>query len=510
MHLRTFILTFFSFLFYLNGFAQSPEPINLGNKVNSVFDEIAPVISPDEQTIYFSRRGHPGNLGTNKAHYDIWFAQKDSTGKWKKAENIGPPLNNNIDNFISSISPDGNSIVVNGYYDKGVHVKSGFSVCRRTKDGWSKAQGLDIRDFDKLIRLSKFTNIWLGSDGKTMVLSLGKDPNEENSDLYVSFLGPNNIWSRPRPLGNQLNTKYDESTPFLAADGITLYFSSNRPNGLGNNDIYVTKRLDEDWTEWTKPELLTAPINSEDWDAYYTVPASGKFAYMLSYRSGPDSDIYKVELKKKFQPDPVVLVYGTVYDAKTKEVIGANITYEYLDDGNEVGRARSNPADGSYKIVLKQGKKYGFQAEVDGYFPISQNLDLDEVGLYREVNKDLYLVPLEKGETILLNNIFFDYAKASLRSTSFADLNRLRDLLKKNTAMKIEIQGHTDALGGDEANLKLSLERAKSCADYLIDQGISTSQVSFKGLGETKPIADNATEEGRQKNRRVTFQILEK
>ncbi|HXH17555.1 MAG TPA: OmpA family protein, partial [Chitinophagales bacterium] len=213
----------------------------------------------------------------------------------------------------------------------------------------------------------------------------------------------------------------------------------------------------------------------------------------------------------EIRPNPVMLVYGTVFNKKTLKPIGnADVEYETLPGGEEAGIARSEPDNGSYKIVLPYGKLYGILAKADGYISVSDNLDLTQVAEYQEIQKDLYLAPIEVGEIVRLNNIFFDYDKATLRPESFPELDRVVAFLRENQKVEIELSGHTDHRGSDNYNLVLSQNRAKAVVDYIIRHGIDASRLIAKGYGETKPVASNDTEEGMQLNRRVEFEILKK
>src|SRR6185312_3152820 len=167
----------------------------------------------------------------------------------------------------------------------------------------------------------------------------------------------------------------------------------------------------------------------------------------------------------------------------------------------EAGIARSNPSDGSYKIVLPLGKVYSFVAAKDGFFPVSDTISVKNVSGYQEITRDLYLTPIEVGQTIRLNNIFFDFNKSDLLPSSYAELDRLVKLLNAQPNMQIEISGHTDNVGGDDYNQKLSQSRVRSVFDYLVSKSVDKSRLIAKGYGKAKPIASNDTEEGRAKNR---------
>jgi outer membrane protein OmpA-like peptidoglycan-associated protein len=215
-------------------------------------------------------------------------------------------------------------------------------------------------------------------------------------------------------------------------------------------------------------------------------------------------------LLEKEKPDPVVLVSGNVYNAKTKQPLSASLLYETLPDGVEAGNAVSNPSDGAFKIVLPYDKNYLIRATADKFFAQSENLNLDSLTKagYREIHKDLYLVPIEIGQVVRLNNVFFDFDKWDLRPESFVELDRVVKLLAENPAIEIEMSAHTDSKGSDEYNFTLSDNRAKSVKDYILSKGIAESKIISQGYGETKPVATNDTDDGRQLNRRVEFKIL--
>ncbi len=330
-------------------------------------------------------------------------------------------------------------------------------------------------------------------------------------DLYVSFWQEDkNTWSVPKNLGPTLNTVTSESAPFLAADGRTLYFSSKGHPGYGSQDIYVTTRLDDSWENWTQPQNLGSIINTPNYDSYYTLPASGNYAYFTRYTQpkGGHSEIYRVKLAQAQKPDPVVLLSGKVINAVTKAPLEAAILYESLRSKEQLGVAQSNQETGLYKIVLPAGDAYGFLAEADGYIAINQNMDLTELDDYEERTLDLELIPIEKGQTIRLNNVFFETSRYNLKEAATLELDRLVDLLERYPKMQIEIAGHTDSKGGADYNKTLSQNRAKAVYDFLLKNNIPQKRIEYKGYGEDAPIADNETEKGRAENRRVEFKII--
>jgi outer membrane protein OmpA-like peptidoglycan-associated protein len=385
-------------------------------------------------------------------------------------------------------------------------------MCHKLANGrWSQPEMLKIKNFSKYDK-GRQNGATMAHDGQTLLLYMSEEKGSYNNDLYVSFLEADGSWSEPKSLGKKINLpQYDEMTPYLAPDGVTLYFSSNHPGGLGDNDIWMAKRLDKTWQKWSDPVNLGSPINTPEWDAFFTLDAGGEYAYMTSSLGGyGQSDIVRVKLLEKERPNPVVLVSGNVYNKKTSQPLSASLVYETLPDGMVAGNGISDPADGAFKIVLPYDKNYSIRATADKFFAISENLNLDSLvkAGYKEIHKDLYLVPIEIGQVVRLNNVFFDFDKWDLRPESYVELDRVVKLLKDNPAIEIEMSAHTDSRGSDEYNFKLSDNRARSVMEYILSKGIAANRITSQGYGETKPVATNDTDEGRQLNRRVEFKIV--
>lgn len=513
---RKSIITFLCYCTFLMPYevkAQKDNQFeNLGSNVNSEYSEISPLISPDGKTLYFIRSDSPENTFGITGSQDIWYSELQSDSTWGKAKRMDTPFNKEQYNGIVNITPDGNTLLIRGMYEKGVYKAPGYSFSQKIKNGWSLPEKVKIKKY-KLMDLGAHNSAFLSNDGKTLILSFCKEENGEANDLYVSFFENNrSTWTKPKSLGKIINTKYNEIAPFLAADGVTLYYASDMEGGFGNLDIYMSKRQDDTWENWSDSKNLGNSINTESMEAYYSIDASGMHAYMVSDKNSEKlRDIVRIKLQEDIKPDPVVLIYGNIYNMKTKEPLEAAISYETLsDNGTLAGNAKSSPDNGEYKIVLPYGNHYGFSAVAKGFMSVSDNIDLRDIAEYKEIKRDLYLVPFEIGQTVRLQNIFFDYGKSDLRPESFPELDRVVKLLNENPNMKIEVGGHTDNQGNEVFNMNLSESRAQSVKNYFVSKNISEIRIIAKGYGKDKPVESNDTEDGRQLNRRVEFTILKK
>jgi OOP family OmpA-OmpF porin len=487
---------------------------NLGEVVNTEHPEMRPTISADGNLLFFIRQNDPANVQyeTVPNSQDIWYSMRDSAGKWSRAKHLSAKVNASQYNAVYWISPDLNTILLKGSFIDGQYLGMGVSMIHKRPDNsWTNAEMLKIRNFNKF-QFTQQIGASMGHDGKTLLFYMTDKKNSTDNDLWVSFLEGNDIWTAPKSLGKKINLPdYNEMSPFIAADGVTLYFSSDRPGGLGENDIWMSKRLDDSWTKWSDPVNLGAPINTAGSEAFFTLDAGGEYAYLTSSDGAfGASDIVRVKLLEKEKPNPVVLVSGNVYNAKTKQPLTASLIYQTLPDGTEVGNGVSSPIDGSFKMVLPYDKNYSIQASADKFFAISENLNLDslvKVG-YKEIHKDLYLAPIEIGQVFRLNNVFFDFDKYNLRPESYVELDRVVKFLNDYPNIEIEMSAHTDSRGSDQYNFTLSDNRARSVMEYILSKGIAPKRIISQGYGETKPVATNDTDDGRQLNRRVEFKIL--
>ena len=481
---------------------------NLGSHINTSHSEKLPVISADGKTLYFCVEKDPANFGG--INDEIWYSESPDGINWGNRQHFPPPVNNAGHNFVISVTPDGNTLLVGNTYNPDGSLKDkGISITHRTASGgWTVPEALSITNF---YSDASTTEYCLSANRKVLLLSLQRTEGMGGKDLYVSFDQGNNNWSEPKNLGKTINTFAQDETPFLAADGVSLYYSTSGLPGYGQNDIFVSKRLDDTWTNWSAPQNLGPDINTPAWDAYYTLPASGNYAYMVQEKSDSDDlDIVRVKLPETAKPKPVALIKGKVFNSKTKLPLQAKITYYDLKTHKELGTATSNPKDGTYQMVLPAGFTYSFSAKKQDFYSVTDNIDLLGNKQYIEINRDLFLAPIEVGQTIRLNNIFFPQGEFTLLKESFAELDQVATVMSENPEMEILLEGHTDIIGNPADNLKLSENRVKAVKSYLVKKNIAEARISTKAYGGTKPLIPKGTDEERKINRRVEFKILKK
>jgi OmpA-OmpF porin, OOP family len=481
---------------------------NLGASINTVNLELNPKVTADGKQLYFTRSVKEDDIFVEYS----FVSEKTTSGSWTEAKKLNNPFNTSLKNSISFVSIDGSYIIIKGIFEKGELMlnKRGFAFVEKTNNGWKTPQNINIEKYATLDR-GLHNGMTVNARMDKIFFSFSEQPNDVNNDLYISFRQSNNSYSKPVKLETPLNTAGNEFSPFLASDEMTLYFASDRAGGMGLTDIWMSRRLDDTWLKWSEPKNLGSPVNSEAKEGYYSIDATSQFAFMVSEKNAlGKADIVKVQLTKQQQAGPVALVFGKAIDNKTNKPVDAQIFYELLKDDTKVGSVFTNPSTGYYKIILPFGEKYVVLPKAKGYLSESMSLDLTAVVGYKEMEKDLNLIPIEVGQTIKINNIFFKYNSQELATESFAELNRLYDELIENPAMEIEIEGHTDNVGSADYNLKLSNDRAEAVKKYLLDKGLTNNRLTKKGFGEQYPIAVNDTDEGRAMNRRVVFTILKK
>lgn len=485
----------------------------LDENVNSDATELNPILSPDGKTLYFSRRNHPENVGGIADKEDIWFSELDENGNWQPAKNMGAMFNTPGPNFVSTASaatPDGKSVVLilGNRYEPNGKMLSGVSVSDNVSGTWSEPKSIKI---DNDYNFNERANYFMSNTRQTLLMSVEREDSHGSRDLYVSFMRTDSTWTEPKNLGDIVNTASEESSPFLANDNVTLYFSSSGFSGFGGADIYMTKRLDDSWQNWSEPENLGADINSKLDDLFFNIPVNSEYAYYSRGITPENADIFRIKTPIFRSPNPMVVVRGKLVDALTGAPLGANMVAIDQATGEIVARATADPNTGEYELKLPAGKIYEIKADAANHVAETHVLDLRNItdeGLI-EIN-NFALKPLEivTPITVTLKQVYFAFNKASLLPQSFEELDRLAGLMADRKTMEVEIAGHTDNQGDATYNKWLSEWRAKAVAKYLEGKGIAMGRVKVLYFGGEKPVDTNETKAGRANNRRVEFTVI--
>jgi len=477
------------------------NPVNLGNAINTLFDEYWPSLSADENTLIITAN-IPKDSTLEQVRYnrqeDFFISHRNAEGNWGKSVSLGKPINTPFNEGAQSITSDGKKM----FYTVCRGVCSIFTSTLTPDGTWSTPVQVPT------INGVKFSNKQpsISPDGRTLYYVSNCPGGHGSYDIWKTTLMENGNWSAPENLGDTINTEGSEQSPFIHFDNQTLYFASDGHIGLGGFDLFMSKQ--DNKGHWSIPKNLGYPINNYRDEDGLIINARGNTAYYSSDRIAENRrDIFTFELYPEIRPTPSSYLTGTIKDSETKLPVKANFSLIDLLDKHEV--MKSVPSDdGSFLVCIPSNKGYAFYASAVGYLFYSEHFDMKgEHSIDEPFKKDILLNPIKVNQTMVMRNLFFDTDSSSLKSESIVELNRLVDFLIYNKTLLIEIGGHTDNQGIDSYNQSLSEKRAKAVVDFLISHQIATERLKWVGYGKLKPIADNKSEEGRAQNRRTEVKI---
>lgn len=384
------VLIAFSITLQLLRGQSSYIPKNLGEPVNSVYNEVNPVISPDGKTLYFVRVNHPENTYGAYDSEDIWFSELQKDGTWSTPQRI-ESLNIGRYNGILSLSSDGKTALINGIYNKRgtFWKKRGLSTSVKSETGWSTPVKLKIPTLSRRNRGRKSSGM-MTSDGQFIVLSFSRDFDSRNTNLFYSKKKSNGKYTRPKAIHRINVMTRSEDSPFLSADHKDLYYSTDYRR-KGHYDIFKVKKKSDGWRQWSDAEMLGDTINSKGWEGYFKINDKGSWAYFSSTeKSIGGADIFKVKMK---EDNPFVIVSGKILHERTKHpLVGKAI--KMMVDGNFFDSISYNPDSASYKIKLPLGKLYSLSAQVENYKPVPATIDVQNHKEFFKINQDLLERPI--------------------------------------------------------------------------------------------------------------------
>jgi outer membrane protein OmpA-like peptidoglycan-associated protein len=508
------------------------NPVNLGDSINTDMDEYFPSLTVDQKTLVITKRSivqaggvaiqpfdRSGRTPINANQIQTITVDKtvtyredffistfcDSTQTWSKAVRMPEPVTSENNEGAQSISPDGRYLFFAGCNRRDGLGSCDIYVSRKIGDTWGQP-------FNLLAPVN--TGAWesqpsIAPDGKTLYFASNRPGGKGGSDIWMSVLQDDGMWSKPVNLGDSVNTSGSETSPFIHYDNQTLYFSSDGHAGLGGMDMfYVRKKSDG---TWGTPVNLGYPINSHKDEISLIVNSTGDMAYFSSDRPGGKGgqDIYMFELYRDARPLAVSYLQGKLFDARTHSPLEAKFEIINLRTGQIVASAESDQVSGDFLVSLPSDGSYALNISRDGYLFHSEHFELGDIAnQIKPKTIDVPLAEIRKGESTVLRNIFFETNEFRLKPESTQELERLVKMMRENPNIRIEISGHTDNVGSESLNQRLSENRAKAVYDFLISRGIRPDRLIYAGYGLSRPIAPNDTEEGRAQNRRTEIQIL--
>lgn len=510
---------------------------NMGPNVNSEYHDYALVVNADETRLMFTSR-RPNTTGgqidpdLNDYFEDVYISQR-FVDQWGPAENLGGDFNTETHDASVNMSADGQTMFIFRFSQR---TKGDIYVSHLQDDGyWSKPDKLG-----KPVNTEHHeSSASLSADNRTLYFVSDRDGGFGGRDIYrCQWDARKEKWGDAENLGPTINTKYDEEGVYIHPDGKTLYFSSEGHNSMGGVDIMYST-----WSNgtWSTPRNIGHPINTPDNDVFFVPAANTRFAYFTSVREdgfgGRDNYLITflgepkqpvlntednliasltapiqekvVEPEVEIKTSAMAILKGLVLDEVTSEPIKASIELTDNNTSELVASFSSEAKDGKYLVTLPSGKNYGIAIKADGYLFHSENFNIPADASYKSYVKNILLKRIEIGKSVVLRNIFFDTNKHELRPESKTELERLQSILVENPQIRMEISGHTDSDGSATLNQKLSENRAKAVVDYLVQNGIERSRLSYMGYGAEQPVASNQTAEGKQENRRTEFKIIE-
>jgi outer membrane protein OmpA-like peptidoglycan-associated protein len=498
--------------------ATMKDPIRLREPINTEFEDYFPMLDPMGTRLYFtSKRPNTKNVRSvlkskspakketeitrpQNSDDDIYFV--DKTGDvWSDPVKLPEPLNTDENDGTASFSANGELMVL-----AACGLPDAIGSCDLYFSTKENEQWMAPKNMGNVVNSSDWdSQPTLSYDGSKIFFSSGRCNGYGETDIYMIEKNNFGEWGIPVNLGPIVNTPFNEYSPFFSQDGKTLYFSSNGHPGFCGMDIFKTVYENG---KWSVPVNLGKPLNTAGDDRFFTIGGSGEIGYFASDRDGKGLDLYQIEIPEEMRPQPTIIITGTVTNAKTNSVVSAYVMVEDINTNELIAVNKSN-SSGKYLAVLPAGRTYSVSANKEGFFFYSQSFDVPKQTKYQEIIKDIQLKPIEKGTKVVINNIFFETGKAILTPQSHLELEKAFDLLRTNPSMVIEVGGHTDNIGDEESNMKLSHDRAKAVREYLVNRGINTDRIQAKGYGELNPIATNDTDDGRKANRRTEFVILD-
>lgn len=468
----------------------------LSKEINTQDNEYFPKLTADNRKIIFTRK-----TNNQENFYESYFDSQ----KWSEATILTQTINSkDFNEGAHCISPDGKNLYFTGCNRPDELGSCDIYISKLVNNEWSSPQNLGVTINSK----NWESQPAISADGRTLYFVSNRAGGYGGYDIWKSDLSDNDTWSPPINLGNNINTIFDEGSPYIHADNTSLYFASNGWPGFGQQDLYLSKK--DSNNIWSIPINLGFPINDHYAQNSIQITLDGNIGFTSSQDSSRQLDIYQFVIPNEIKPKSMVYISGTIYDEKTYLPLKAFITITNTSSNKIIYKDLSDAIDGTFLATLPPEANYALHIQKKGYLFYSEQYDLSSTSIKdKKFIRKILLQPIEKEKHIHLNNLYFDTDKYDILPESYAELLILLDFLNINPYLRIEISGHTDNKGEATKNKTLSNNRANAVYNYLLQHGVKIDRMVKIGYGDTKPISDNDTEEGRQLNRRTDIKIIE-
>ena len=483
-----------------------PEPTRLGEPLNTYYFQYFPALTADNRFLIYTVRP------TLESDEEIMVVKLNKDGSLGTPAPISTAINTPYNEGAATISGDGKTLVFTSCDRPNSVGSCDLYISRRTGNNWSKPENMG-RTVNSTAWDSQPS---LSADGRTLYFTSDRRGGLGQEDIYVTMLQTDGAWGPARNLGAPVNTAGKDMAPFIHASGTTLYYVTDGLVGMGGLDIYRAALLPDG--KWGEPFNLGYPLNTFENEASMFITSDNRLGYCSRSRAAEPGvtkvrdrpvELYTFEVPQEVRAfETSTYTQGRVFDAVSKQPIKADVQLYDLNTNELTQYVTSDPENGEYTVVLNEGRQYAMYAVADKYLMKSLSFDYSDKRTFDPLTLDIYLEPVRAGRKMVLNNLFFDTNKYELKPKSRTELDRLIQFMQHYQDVQVEVSGHTDDVGADADNLVLSQNRARAVYDYLIAHGVKPHRLRYKGYGETIPLVGNDSEAHRQQNRRIEFRIL--
>ncbi|MBD8491238.1 OmpA family protein [Echinicola sp. CAU 1574] len=457
-----------------------------------------PVLTADSKQILFTKRD-----GLDRAKHEDIFTAVWNGDEWSDPEALSPIINTMSNEGTCTISADGNILIYTSCDAPDSYGSCDLYIAYKVNGDWQKPKNMgekvNSRYWDSQPSLS--------ADGSILFFSSNRRGGYGGNDIYYTMRLKSGGWSEPINVGEVINTKYDEVSPFIYFNNELLFFASDGHMGFGGMDLYNSKISRGTFEE---PQNLGYPINDHLDQLALFITAQRDYAYYTenSLKNGTleRSFLYRFPFPEEIDlGERLIVTGGKVRNQNTGEPIAATLALVNLENDSTMYEFKSDGDSGKFMMIYPDKAFSGLYIEKQGFLPQIYNVEKDSLKNIK--NMEIGLKPVAKGEQFIFENVFFDFDKADLKPESKSSLLRLLKFLEENETVGIIIEGHTDSVGDKQYNEDLSLRRANSVQLYLIDHGVPGERLKVKGLGDSKPLVPNTSPQNMAKNRRIEIVI---